>query len=89
MMRVAVVGGGLSGLVAAHELARSGGARVTVYEKEDHLGGAKTVAVNGGSGPVLVDLDFMVFNRVRNIKQLHFHLLLEISLLSIYIICAK
>ncbi|ONM04716.1 uncharacterized protein [Zea mays] len=64
MMRVAVVGGGLSGLVAAHELARSGGARVTVYEKEDHLGGAKTVAVNGGSGPVLVDLDFMVFNRV-------------------------
>jgi cation diffusion facilitator CzcD-associated flavoprotein CzcO len=65
MMRVAVVGGGLSGLVAAHELARSGGVRVTVYEKEDHLGGAKTIAVNGGSGPVPVDLDFMVFNRVR------------------------
>jgi len=64
-MRVAVVGGGLSGLVAAHELARSGGVRVTVYEKEDHLGGAKTIAVNGGSGPVPIDLDFMVFNRVR------------------------
>jgi glycine/D-amino acid oxidase-like deaminating enzyme len=44
-MRVAMVGSGLSGLVAAHELARSGGVRVTVYEKEDHLGGAKTVAV--------------------------------------------
>ena len=71
-MRVAVVGGGLSGLVAAHELARSGGARVTVYEKEEHLGGAKTVAVNGGSsGPVLVDVDFMVFNRVRNLHCIH------------------
>jgi phytoene dehydrogenase-like protein len=69
MMRVAVVGGGLSGLVAAHELGRSGGVRVTVYEKKDQLGSAKTVAVDGGGGAagrVLVDLDLMVFNRVRN-----------------------
>jgi predicted NAD/FAD-binding protein len=67
-MRVAVVGSGLSGLVAAHELARSGGVRVTVYEKEDHLGGAKTVAVDGGAeeGRVLVDLGPVVFNPVRN-----------------------
>jgi 2-polyprenyl-6-methoxyphenol hydroxylase-like FAD-dependent oxidoreductase len=34
MMRVVVVGGGLSGLVAAHELARSDRVRVTMYEKE-------------------------------------------------------
>ena len=68
MMRVAVVGGGLSGLVAAHELARSGGVRVTVYEKEDCLGGSKTVAVDGGAagGRVVVDLGLMVFNPVRN-----------------------
>jgi predicted NAD/FAD-binding protein len=67
-MRVAMVGSGLSGLVAAHELARSGGVRVTVYEKEDHLGGAKTVAVDGGAeeGRVLVDLGPVVFNPVRN-----------------------
>lgn len=59
------MGAGLSGLVAAHELARSAGdgVRVTVYEKEDHLGGGKSVAVDGGG---LVDLDLMVFNRVRN-----------------------
>ncbi|AQK48315.1 uncharacterized protein [Zea mays] len=65
-MRVAMVGSGLSGLVAAHELARSGGVRVTVYEKEDHLGGAKTVAVDGGAeeGRVLVDLGPVVFNPV-------------------------
>ncbi|TVU25501.1 hypothetical protein EJB05_28000 [Eragrostis curvula] len=64
-MRVAVVGAGLSGLAAAHELAKSGAVRVTVYEKEDYLGGAKTVAVDGGGkGHVLVDLGFMVFNPV-------------------------
>ncbi|GJN04021.1 hypothetical protein PR202_ga21528 [Eleusine coracana subsp. coracana] len=63
-MRVAVVGAGVSGLAAAHELARSGDARVTVYEKEDYLGGhARTVAVDAGGGAVHLDLGFMVFNR--------------------------
>ncbi|TVU05041.1 hypothetical protein EJB05_48189 [Eragrostis curvula] len=64
-MRVAVVGAGVSGLAAAHELARSGNARVTVYEKEDYLGGhARTVAVDDGAGgTVHLDLGFMVFNR--------------------------
>ncbi|KAI4967900.1 hypothetical protein ZWY2020_005514 [Hordeum vulgare] len=38
-MRVAVVGAGVRGLAAAHELARSG-ASVTLYEQEEHLGGA-------------------------------------------------
>ncbi|CAL5079938.1 unnamed protein product [Urochloa decumbens] len=63
MMRVAVVGGGLGGLAAAHELARSGAARVTVYDKEGHLGGNKTMAVDDGAGGrVPVDLACMVFN---------------------------
>jgi hypothetical protein len=57
-MRVAVVGTGVSGLAAAHELARSG-ARVTVYEKEDCLGGhARTVDVeDAAAGTVHLDLD--------------------------------
>ncbi|OEL30053.1 Tuberculostearic acid methyltransferase UfaA1 [Dichanthelium oligosanthes] len=65
-MRVAVVGAGLSGLAAAHELARSGGVRVTVYEKEDDLGGRgnKTMAVDDGTGRVVVDLGCMVFNQM-------------------------
>ncbi|GJN04020.1 hypothetical protein PR202_ga21527 [Eleusine coracana subsp. coracana] len=67
-MRVAVVGAGVSGLAAAHELARSGGdVNVTVYEREEHLGGhTKTVAVDAGDGggTVHLDLGFMVFNRV-------------------------
>lgn len=53
-MKVAVVGGGVTGLAAAHELARSGGARVTLYEKEDHLGGyARAVDVDDGRAPAL------------------------------------
>jgi cyclopropane-fatty-acyl-phospholipid synthase len=67
-MRVAVVGGGVSGLAAAYELlARSGGGvRVTLYEAEDCLGGnARTVAVSdGAAGSVQLDLGFMSFNQV-------------------------
>ncbi|PIM99623.1 Polyenoic fatty acid isomerase [Handroanthus impetiginosus] len=60
MMRVAVVGGGISGLVAAYVLAKDG-AEVVLYEKEDSLGGhAKTVTVNGNA----LDLGFMVFSQV-------------------------
>ncbi|KAL0388381.1 UNVERIFIED_CONTAM: Sphingolipid C9-methyltransferase 1 [Sesamum radiatum] len=58
--RVAVVGGGVSGLAAAYILAKDG-AEVVVYEKDDTLGGhAKTVIVDGTS----LDLGFMVFNCV-------------------------
>lgn len=67
---MAVVGAGVSGLAAAHELATScaGGVDVTVYEKEDSLGGsfARTVGVDGGAGGEVVHLHlgFMPFNSV-------------------------
>ena len=69
MTRVAVVGGGVSGLAAAHELlAASGGdgVHVTLYEQEEWLGGqARTVAVDDGAGRVQhLDLGFMAFNQV-------------------------
>ncbi|KAJ0093805.1 hypothetical protein Patl1_25668 [Pistacia atlantica] len=58
-MRVAVVGGGISGLVSAFVLAKAG-VDVVLYEKEDYLGGhAKTVTFDA----VDLDLGFMVFNR--------------------------
>ncbi|MED6194134.1 hypothetical protein PIB30_025690 [Stylosanthes scabra] len=60
MMRVAVVGGGITGLVSAYTLAKHG-VSVTLYEKEDYLGGhAKTVNVEG----LELDLGFMVINPV-------------------------
>ncbi len=45
--RAAVIGGGVSGLVAAWELARSGVA-VTVWEAEGHWGGAVSALTLGG-----------------------------------------
>ncbi|KAK1592379.1 hypothetical protein Q3G72_023947 [Acer saccharum] len=59
-IRVAVVGGGLSGVVAAHVLGKAG-VEVVVYEKKDHLGGhAKIVTFDG----VHLDLACMLFNAV-------------------------
>ncbi|XP_049386008.1 uncharacterized protein LOC125850167 isoform X1 [Solanum stenotomum] len=67
-MKVAVVGAGISGLVSAYELAKSG-VKVVVYEKEHYLGGhAKTVTVDG----VDLDLGFMVFNRVTYPNMMEF-----------------
>ncbi|XP_057733271.1 uncharacterized protein LOC130948527 [Arachis stenosperma] len=68
MMRVAVVGGGISGLVSAYALAKEG-VNVTVYEKEDYLGGhAKTVNVDG----IDLDLGFMLFNPVTYPNMIEF-----------------
>ena len=60
--RFAVVGSGVSGLVAAHALSRSGA--VTLYERDSRLGGhAHTHAVDLGLGaPVQVDSGFLVHN---------------------------
>ncbi|KAF3676382.1 hypothetical protein FXO38_02806 [Capsicum annuum] len=64
-MKVAVVGAGISGLVAAYELAKSG-VQVVVYEKEHYPGGhAKTVTLDG----VDLDLDFMVLNQCMNLHN--------------------
>lgn len=76
MMRVAVVGAGISGLASAYELAKSG-VEVVVYEAEDTLGGhARTVTIDG----VDLDLGFMVFNRVRpSTLSVFFYLLISYS----------
>lgn len=60
--RFAVVGSGVSGLVAAHELSRIG--KVTLFERDRRLGGhAHTHEVDLGLGaPVRVDSGFLVHN---------------------------
>ncbi|KAJ9538274.1 hypothetical protein OSB04_031007 [Centaurea solstitialis] len=55
MMRVAVVGSGISGMAAAYVLAKAG-VNVVLYDKEDYL----TTTIDG----VDLDLAFMLFNRV-------------------------
>lgn len=56
-MKVAVVGGGIGGLICAYELAKAG-VKVAIYEKERYIG--RTVTVDD----VDIDLGFIFLNWV-------------------------
>lgn len=58
--RIAVIGGGISGLAAAYELAPSH--RVTLYEADARLGGHARTVMAGRNGDRPVDTGFIVFN---------------------------
>ena len=61
-MRVAVVGGGVSGIVAAHELRRRGH-EIVLLEAADRLGGhTNTITVDRADGTWSVDTGFIVLN---------------------------
>lgn len=60
-MRIVVIGTGISGLLAAHQLSTDH--EVTVFEAAPRLGGhTHTVRVPGPDGEVAVDTGFIVFN---------------------------
>jgi predicted NAD/FAD-binding protein len=60
-MRIAVVGTGIAGMVAAHVLSPEN--EVVVFEAGDYIGGhTNTVTVNGTRDPVAIDTGFIVFN---------------------------
>jgi predicted NAD/FAD-binding protein len=60
-LNIAVIGTGISGMAAAWLLAMRH--RVTVYEKDDRIGGhTNTVTVSGPQGDIAVDTGFIVFN---------------------------
>ena len=62
-MRVAIVGGGISGLSAAYALHREHA--VVLYDGESPVGGhVKTVTVDSADGPIPVDMGFIVHNDV-------------------------
>lgn len=62
-LKIAVVGGGVAGLVAARELARAH--EVDLFEADDRIGGhthTVDVEVPGRASPLPVDTGFIVFN---------------------------
>ncbi|EEW26699.1 NAD(P)/FAD-dependent oxidoreductase [Rhodobacter ferrooxidans] len=60
--RIAVIGGGISGMAAAHLLADDHA--VTLFESEKRLGGHARTVIAGKRGDQPVDTGFIVFNRV-------------------------
>jgi uncharacterized protein len=60
--RIAVIGGGISGMAAAHLLAE--GNQVTLFEAEPRLGGHARTVIAGKRGDQPVDTGFIVFNKV-------------------------
>ena len=60
--RIAVIGGGISGMGAAHALATDN--HVTLFEAEPRLGGHARTRMAGPEGTEPVDTGFLVFNYV-------------------------
>jgi len=58
--RIAVIGAGISGMAAAHELAKDH--RVVLYEADNRLGGHARTRMGGRNGDQAVDTGFIVFN---------------------------
>ncbi|MGB0660486.1 MAG: NAD(P)/FAD-dependent oxidoreductase [Mangrovicoccus sp.] len=58
--RIAIIGGGISGMGAAYHLAKH--AQVTLYEAEPRLGGHACTIMAGKYGDQPVDIGFIVFN---------------------------
>ena len=60
-MKIAVIGSGISGLIAAYYLSKSH--KVDLFEKQDHFGGhAYTLEVDLQNKIIPVDIGFIVFN---------------------------
>ncbi|NBO21033.1 MAG: FAD-dependent oxidoreductase, partial [Rhodobacteraceae bacterium] len=60
--RIAVIGGGISGMAAAHLLADTN--HVVLFEAEPRLGGHARTKLGGRRGDQPVDTGFIVFNKV-------------------------
>ena len=58
--KIAIIGGGISGLGAAYALSKT--YQVTLYEAENRLGGHARTVLSGKNGQQPVDTGFIVFN---------------------------
>jgi uncharacterized protein len=79
-MRIAVIGSGISGNVAAWALHTSTAHDITVYEKNNRIGGhSATVDIDYDGLPLCVDTGFIVYNELNYplMTQLFAHLSVE------------
>ena len=60
-IKIAVVGGGIAGMGAAHQLSNFG--KVVLFECEHRLGGHARTVLAGKRGDQPVDTGFIVFNK--------------------------
>jgi predicted NAD/FAD-binding protein len=60
--RIAIIGGGISGMAAAHLLAKDH--KIVLFEAENRLGGHARTVIAGKNGNQPVDTGFIVFNQV-------------------------
>ncbi len=61
-IKIAVIGGGISGMGAAYQLSNFG--KVTLFECEHRLGGHARTVLAGKGGDQPVDTGFIVFNKI-------------------------
>ena len=61
-IKIAVIGGGISGMGAAYQLASFG--KVTLFESERRLGGHARTVLAGKRGDQPVDTGSIVFNKI-------------------------
>ena len=61
-LRIAIIGGGISGMGAAYQLSHFG--KVSLYESEVRLGGHARTVFAGKRGDQPVDTGFIVFNKI-------------------------
>lgn len=70
MKKVAVIGTGISGMACAYMLHKSGQVDITVYEKNDYIGGhTRTRTIDYDGKKIAVDTGFIVYNE-RNYPHL-------------------
>ncbi len=86
-MRIAVLGGGITGLSAAHYLARgSDKVKVTVYEAADRLGGwVHSKYVDVGDGKILFEMGPRTLrpnNGLTTLKMVYISATFKTSLIS-------
>ena len=81
-MKIAVIGSGISGISAAHNLNNQ--FQISIFEKNSYIGGhSNTIqAMDSENKPISIDTGFIVFNKKNYRKFSHFLKQLNVSVIK-------